>query len=125
MSDFKDFLERVLAPVRGEAGTEPEQVISKPDAVSESPSQRVPDDEIERRYIAVMNELLADAQKRSAMNVFVDVVSWKLAVVAHLWGTHATADILRKLGGHLGTLTEAAEAQREADAATKDGHRPH
>ena len=125
MSDFKDFLERVLSPVRGEVGTEPEQVIPKPDAASESPSQRVPDKVIGRRYIAVMNELFADAQKHDAVNVFTDVVSWKLAAVAHLWGARASADILRKLGGHLGTLTEAAEAQREADAATKDGRRPH
>jgi len=125
MSDFKDFLERVLAPVRGEAGTEPEQVISKPDAVSESPSQRVPDDEIERRYIAVMNELLADAQKHNAMNVFTDVVTWKLAVVAHQWGPRATGDVVRKLGGHLGTLAETADAQREADAAKEEGRRPN
>ena len=108
MSDFKDFLERVLAPVRDDSQTAPEQVVPTPDVKTESPSPSVADEELERRYIAVMNELLADAQKHSAMNVFTDVVSWKLAVVAHLWGTHATADILRKLGGHLGTLTEAS-----------------
>ena len=42
-----------------------------------------------------------------------------------VWGARASADILRNLGAHLGTLTEAAAAQREADAATKDGRRPH
>ena len=125
MSDFKDFLERVLAPVRDDSQTAPEQVVPTPDAKPESAVPCLADEELERRYIAVMNELLSDAQKRSAMNVFTDVVSWKLAVVAHLWGARASADILRKLGGHLGTLTEAAESQREADAATKDGHRPH
>jgi hypothetical protein len=125
MSDFKDFLERVLSPVRDDVQTEPEQVFPKLETKAESPSQRVPNDELERRYIAVMNELLADAQKHNAMNVFADVVSWKLAVVAHLWGARATGDILRKFGGHLATLTEAAAAQRESDAATKDGRRSH
>ena len=97
----------------------------KLEAKAGSPSQRVPNDELERRYIAVMNELLADAQKHNAMNVFTDVVTWKLAVVAHQWGPRATGDVVRKLGGHLGTLAETADAQREADAAKEEGRRPN
>ena len=129
MSDFKDFLAKVLAPVRSDSGIRPAQAIPEPEAEPEpesgSPRQNVPDEELERRYVEVMNELLADAQKHNAMNVFTDVVTWKLAVVAHQWGPRATGDVVRKLGGHLGTLAETADAQREADAAKVEGHRPN
>ena len=133
MSDFKDFLAKVLAPVRSDSGIRPAQAIPKPEAEPEpepepesgSPRQNVPDEELERRYVEVMNELLADAQKHNAMNVFTDVVTWKLAVVAHQWGPRATGDVVRKLGGHLGTLAETADAQREADAAKEEGRRPN
>ena len=129
MSDFKDFLAKVLAPVRSDSGIRPAQAIpereAEPEPERESGSQRqnVPDEELERRYVEVMNELLADAQKHNAMNVFTDVVTWKLAVVAHQWGPRATGDVVRKLGGHLGTLAETADAQREADAAKEEGRR--
>ena len=129
MSDFKDFLAKVLAPVRSDSGIRPTQAIPEPEAEPEpesgSPRQNVPDEELERRYVEVMNELLADAQKHNAMNVFTDVVTWKLAVVAHQWGPRATGDVVRKLGGHLGTLAETADAQREADAAKVEGRRPN
>ena len=129
MSDFKDFLAKVLAPVRSDSGIRPAQAIPDPEAEPEPESgsqrQNVPDEELERRYVAVMNELLADAQKHNAMNVFTDVVTWKLAVVAHQWGPRATDDVVRKLGGHLGTLAETADAQREADAAKEEGRRPN
>ncbi len=129
MSDFKDFLAKVLAPVRSDSGIRPAQAIPEPEAEPEPESgsqrQNVPDEELERRYVAVMNELLADAQKHNAMNVFTDVVTWKLAVVAHQWGPRATGDVVRKLGGHLGTLAETADAQREADAAKEEGRRPN
>ncbi len=129
MSDFKDFLAKVLATVRSDSGIRPAQAIPEPEAEPEPESgsqrQNVPDEELERRYVAVMNELLADAQKHNAINVFTDVVTWKLAVVAHQWGPRATGDVVRKLGGHLGTLAETADAQREADAAKEEGRRPN
>ena len=129
MSDFKDFLAKVLAPVRSDSGIRPTQAIPEPEAEPEPESgsqrQNVPDEELERRYVEVMNELLADAQKHNAMNVFTDVVTWKLAVVAHQWGPRATGDVVRKLGGHLGTLAETADAQLEADAAKEEGRSPN
>ena len=129
MSNFKDFLAKVLAPFRSDSGIRPAQAIPDPEAEPEpesgSPRQNVPDEELERRYVEVMNELLADAQKHNAMNVFTDVVTWKLAVVAHQWGPRATGDVVRKLGGHMGTLAETADAQREADAAKEEGRRPN
>ena len=124
MSDFKDFLNKVLAPIRADATTPPAQMILASDVELQTPKQAVADDELERRYVEVMNALIADAHGHNAMNVFTDVVTWKLAVVAYHWGPRAAGDVMRKLGGHLGTLAEAADAQREADASKEAGHRP-
>ncbi len=125
MRDFKYFLEKVLAPIRIGTRAQAAQVIPEPKEEPESPRENVPDDDLQRRYVAVMNELLDDAQKHNAMSVFTDVVTWKLAVVAHHCGLRATGDIVRKLGSHLGTLAEVADAQREADAAQEAGCRPN
>jgi len=108
MNDFKDLHEKVLAPA-GEA----------------KESRAVPDRELERRYVDVMNALLADAQEHNAVWVFTEVVTWKLAVVAFHWGPWAAGDVVRRLGAHLENLAEAAEAQREADSAREAGHRPN
>ena len=125
MSDFKDFLDKVLAPIRaeGDARTGKEAVL--PDIAEQVMPQPIPDDELERRYVEAMNALLEDARKRKAVNVFTDVAAWKLAVVAFQCGPHAAGDILRRFGAHLGTLAEADDAQREADAAKEAGRLPN
>ncbi|MBM4409424.1 MAG: hypothetical protein FJ038_12710 [Chloroflexi bacterium] len=124
MNDFKDFLEKVLAPVQADAEARPSQ--SAPAPAGEAKETRaVPDGELERRYVEVMNALLADAQEHNAVGVFTEVVAWKLAVVAFHWGPRAAGDVVRRLGAHLGNLAEAAEAQREADSAKEAGHRPN
>ena len=125
MREFKYFLEKVLAPIQIGTRTQAAQVIPEPKEEPESQRQNVPGDEPQRRYVAVMNELLDDAQKHNAMSVFNDVVTWKLAVVAHHCGLRATGDIVRKLGSYLGTLADVADAQREADAAKEAGCRPN
>ena len=112
MSEFKEFLDKVLAPIAGDAaGAEaiPSTIIvpAKPEA---SPAN-LSDDEIERRYVAVMNALCDDAQGRSAMHVFVDVVTWKLAVVGYHMGPFVIGDILRKIGFHLGGAAKIADAR--------------
>jgi hypothetical protein len=122
MSDFKDFLDKVLAPIHADATTPRAQVIVAPEGEVQTPKQTVADDELERRYVAVMNALLADALGHDAMHVFTDVVTWKLAVVAYLWGPHAAGDVVRSLGGHLETLAEAGYAPSEADASKEAGH---
>lgn len=123
MREFKYFLAKVLAPIRIGTRTKATQVILESKEDLESTRENVPDDDLQRLYVAVMNELLDDAQKHNAMSVFTDVVTWKLAAVAHHCGLRATGDIVRKLGSHLGTLAELADAQREADAAQEAGCR--
>ncbi len=125
MSDFKEFLNKVLAPIGANAGAEHAQVPPAPESKTGLRPKAVGDDELERRYVEVMNALFVDAEARDAINVFADVVTWKLAVLAYHWGPKATADVIRRFGAHLAVIADAAEAQREADAAKDMGHRPN
>ena len=133
MDDFKAFLDRVLAPIRDQARDSAEK-----DGLAErAPTVPVPDnqlpvlpravshEELELRYMEVMNALLSDAMDRKAVTVFSEVVTWKLAVVAYGWGPRATGDVMRRLGTHLANLAQLGEAQREADEAKKGGQRPN
>ncbi|GAB4167776.1 MAG: hypothetical protein Fur0039_05760 [Rhodocyclaceae bacterium] len=124
MNDFKDFLAKVLAPVQADAGARPPHSAPAP-AGEAKESRAVPDGGPQRRYVEAMNALLADAQEHNAVELFTDVVAWKLAVIAFHWGPLAAGDVVRRLGAHLENLAEAAQAQREADLAKEAGHRPN
>ena len=124
MSDFTDFLNKVLAPIRSESkdtgATESPKTADRPSTlVAISPV------ELEKRYVEVMNALMTDAREHSAMHVFSDVVTWKIAVVAFHCGPHAAGDILRRIGAHMGHLAEVADAEREAEDAKKAGMQPN
>jgi hypothetical protein len=118
MKEFDSFLAKVLAPIRDESQP-------APPGQEQTPPEAVPAGELERRYVEVMNALLADATGRSAVNVFTDVAAWKLATVAYRFGPLVASDILRKLGAHLGKIAEAEDAQREANEAAKEGRLPN
>ena len=124
MSDFKEFLDKVLEPIRGdaqdEAGTA--MIVLPPDAKA---AVAVSDDELQRRYVAVVNAVFADALERRSLVVFADVLTWKLAMIANHFGSQATGDILQKFGAHLEFLAAAEEAQGEADKAKKEGRLPN
>ena len=124
MNDFQDFLQKVLAPVQSDTDAQPSPAAPapKPETVAPTP---VPFDELERRYVKVMNALLEDAQAREAVAVFAEVVAWKLAVVAYHWGPQATGDVLRRFGDHLDNIAKTAQAQREADEAKEAGSQPN
>jgi len=125
MKDFRSFLKKVLAPIQGEDRTEGAPAASTAPGEEPAPPEAVPAKELERRYIEVMNALLTDANERRAVNIFTDVVAWKLAMVAYHFGPGAAGDIVRKLGAHLVTIAEAEQAQREAKQAEKAGRRPN
>ena len=125
MKDFKSFLEKVLAPIQGEDRTAHAPAESTAPGEEQRPPEAVPAKELERRYIEVMNVLLTDATERRAVNMFTDIVAWKLAMVAYHFGPGAAGDIVRKLGAHLVTIAEAKQAQREAKQAEKAGRRPN
>ena len=124
MSDFTDFLNKVPAPIRSESKDE-STPISLKIADSPPPEASISPAELEKRYVEVMNALMTDAQENSAMHVFSDVVTWKLAVVAFHCGPHAAGDILRRIGAHMGHLAEVADAEREAEEAKKVGRQPN
>ncbi len=123
MSDFKEFLDKVLAPIRGEAQDEalPAAIILPSEAKA---AAAVPEDELRRRYVAVAGAVFADALEHRALPVFADVLAWELAVIAHRYGSPATADIMQKFGAHLERLGAVDEAQREADKAREEGRLP-
>jgi hypothetical protein len=146
MSDFKQFLDKVLLPLQGEAGAGQGEAaagqgaaaaagaatagagssqITLPPPAQPAAADPVPAAELERRYVAVMNALFTDALERNSPEVFTDIVAWKLATVAYHFGPFATGDIVRKLGAHLETIARAEKAQQEADAAKKEGRRPN
>lgn len=123
MSDFKNFVDEVLSPVRaGETGR-PEQIILAAASGSPAAPPNVPLEELDRRYAAVMDALLDDAKARGALRVFTDAVTWKLAVVAYQYGPAAVADIMRKFGAHMDSIVESMNAQSEANAAKQAGQR--
>ena len=124
MSDFKEFLDKVLAPIRGEAQDQaaPAAIVPPPEP---KPVVKVPEDELLRRYIAVANAVFADSLEHHAVPVFADALAWELAQIAHRYGSQATGDILRKFGNHLQRLATADEAQREADKAKGEGRLPN
>ena len=124
MEDFKSFLEKVLAPIQGETQT-PQAPPAQPDAENGSVAGATPEQELERRYVEVMNALLHDASERGAIHVFTDAVAWKLAIVAHRCGPGAAGDILRKFGHHLAHIASTEQAAQEAREAAKAGRRPH
>lgn len=121
MSDFKDFVDNLLVPIRAGDSSPSAQIILAAGGDSQASAPKVPLDELDRRYVAVMDALLVDAQARDAVRVFADAVTWKLAVVAYQYGPEAVADILRKLGGHMGNIAENLAAQSEANAAQEAG----
>ena len=124
MSDFKEFLDKVLAPPRGGAQDKavPAAIILPPEA---KPASAVPEDELRRRYVAVASAVFADALDDRALPVLADVLCWELAVIAHCYGSPATADIMQKFGVHLERLGAVEDAQREAENAREEGHKPN
>lgn len=124
MSDFKDFLDKVLAPIHGETQNEaaPAAIVPPPEP---KPVAEVPKDELQRRYIAVLNAVFADSVEHRAMPILADVLAGELARIANRYGALATGDILQKFGSHLQRLTAADDAQREADKAKGEGRLPN
>lgn len=129
MSDFKDFLDKVLVPVRDDEspkGALPALItllfLKIEDPEAQDPRDILPPGELQRRYVAVMNHLVADAAKRSELAVLTDVVTHTLAEVAFHFGTRGTGDIVRRLGAHLESIGAEEEARRDAESAEYRAH---
>jgi len=84
-----------------------------------------PPQQAEQRYLQAIETLVDDARANGYAEVLVEVLTWTLARIANAFGPPATADVLRRFGGHLGDLAQRARAQEEAKDAKKKGLRPH
>ncbi len=85
-----------------------------------------PEQLAERRYLAVLDPLLAEAWQQHSLETFVDCLAWTLArVIVGLDNPQVTGDLLRRLGNYTCRLAEAKRAEAEADEAKKEGHAPH
>jgi len=124
MKDFKQFLDKLLAPIQGDTQTRPDAA-----GASMGGERTAPEDlserEIKQRYVQAINVFYEDALERGATQIFADVLAWKLAAIAYHNGPQAAGDIVRKLGAHLSGIAAAEDAQREAKRAKRAGHRPN
>ena len=84
-----------------------------------------PTQQIELRYMNAADALLADAAENDAPRVLADVLTWTLARIVDVYGMTAASDVIRRFGGHLGTLTEHRRARQEAEQAKEEGRAPH
>jgi len=121
MNNFKDMMDKILAPIRIEGNSQSEAIKSYSKIEVPKPIENDSKEELELRYAEVMNKLLVDAQERDSIDVFYDVVTWRLAVMAHRGGPKAIGNILERFGAHLGSLSEVADAQLEADVLRWNG----
>ena len=123
MDDFKSFMDKVIATTAGEADREDDA----PPAQEENPAavETLSPAQIEQRYVDAANAMHKDATAREAWHLLVDVLTWKLAVIAIGCGPEAAGDIVRRLGTHMKDLAERDRAQREAEQEKKEGRKPH
>ena len=124
MKDFKQFLDKVLAPIHGDAQIRPEAAGASTGGQGAAP-EHLSEREIKQRYVQAINVFYEDALEHGATQIFADVLAWKLAAIAYHNGPQAAGDIVRKLGAHLSGIAAAEDAQREAKRAKRAGHRPN
>jgi hypothetical protein len=120
VKDFKQFLDKVLAPIHGGSPAQP-----VPDTAKSAVPADLKEGEIKQRYVEAINAFYDDALERDATQIFADVLAWKLAAIAYHNGPQAAGDIIRKFGRHLSSIAAAENAQREARQAKRAGRRPN
>ena len=84
------------------------------------------EEQAERRCLATLDALVAEAWLQRTMETLVDSLTWTLArVVVGLESQYVTGDVLRRLGSYTCRLAEAKRAEDEAEQARKEGRAPH
>ena len=83
-------------------------------------------EQLERRYLSIINPLLSQAYQQGSMETFADVLTWTLArVIANLDKAWVTGDVLRRIGNYTCQIATTNRAEAEAAAAKKEGRVPH
>jgi hypothetical protein len=84
------------------------------------------EEQAERRCLAALDALVAEAWQQRTMETLVDSLTWTLArVVAGLESRHVMGDVLRRLGNYTCRLAEMKSAEDEAEQEKKEGRAPH
>ena len=85
-----------------------------------------PQEQLEQRYVATVDALVADANERRSLESLVDVFAWSLARIITAYGSPAVAgDVMQRIGNYVCVITRYNNAQAEAESAKKEGLRPH
>jgi len=84
-----------------------------------------PEQAAELRYLKAIEALVDDAVEGKQMEVLADTLAWTIARISVTCGIAATADILRRIGGYMGTLVARREAEAEARQAKEEGRHTH
>ncbi len=91
-----------------------EQVVT-PSAEPASPES--PED----RYVRQFNLMLKDAIECHSVESLTDTLAWGLAIIATQCGIEVAGDIVRRLGGHIGSIAARDRAEAEAEQARMQG----
>ena len=85
-----------------------------------------PAEQAERRFLAALDALVAEAWQQRTLETLVDSLAWTLArVVVGLDSQYVMGDVLRRLGNYTCGLAEARRAEDEAEQEKKEGRAPH
>jgi len=80
----------------------------------------------ERRILATLDALVAEAWQQRTMENLVDSLAWTLArVVVGLESQSVMGDVLRRLGNYTCRLAEIKSAEDEAEQEKQEGRAPH
>mgnify|MGYP000172407962 CR=1 FL=1 len=88
-------------------------------------TQALTEKQVEQGYVDSVNAMFEDSDARRTRHILADVLAWKLAVIACGSGPEATGHILRRLGHHMGYVSEQRRACEEAERAKEEGRMPH
>jgi hypothetical protein len=85
-----------------------------------------PAEQAERRCLAALDALVAEAWQQRTLETLVDSLAWTLArVVVGLDSQYVMGDVLRRLGNYTCRLAESRRAEDEAEQEKKEGRAPH
>jgi hypothetical protein len=84
------------------------------------------EEQAERRCLAALDALVAEAWQQRTMETLVDSLAWTLArVVVGLESQYVMGDVMRRVGNYTCRLAEMKSAEDEAEHQRKEGRVPH
>jgi hypothetical protein len=85
-----------------------------------------PAEQIQLRFATAVSALFDEAVETESPRILADVLTWTLArMVVTYNAPFVAADILRRLGAHIETLSDRRRALEEAAKEREEGRAPH